>query len=125
MLYFVPPFFSADANAFHPSLQKADLVQRAWQIKRYALIICRGRRGCMVAGMLSVIGQNSAILDPRRRGKPAHKNLLTSYKLRYRCLQGLVKGAFPDEAIDTVEDLLELGMRKGYEMPDLTQKDAL
>ncbi|KAM5343265.1 hypothetical protein ACJ41O_014231 [Fusarium nematophilum] len=38
---------------------------------------------------------------------------------RYRCLEALVKGAFPDESLDTITDLAQLGQRMGYKMPSL------
>ncbi|PKS06245.1 hypothetical protein jhhlp_006991 [Lomentospora prolificans] len=37
---------------------------------------------------------------------------------RHRCLEALVKGAFPGEPIDTVADLRKLGQRRGYAMPE-------
>ncbi|KAF5026735.1 hypothetical protein F66182_1153 [Fusarium sp. NRRL 66182] len=39
---------------------------------------------------------------------------------RYRCLEAIVKGAFPDEALDHVSDLVQLGQRMGYKMPDVS-----
>ncbi|KAF4968203.1 hypothetical protein FSARC_4393 [Fusarium sarcochroum] len=39
---------------------------------------------------------------------------------RYRCLEAIVKGAFPDENIDNVSDLSQLGQRMGYKMPDVS-----
>ncbi|KAJ4248736.1 hypothetical protein NW762_012574 [Fusarium torreyae] len=39
---------------------------------------------------------------------------------RYRCLEAIVKGAFPDENIDNVSDLAQLGQRMGYKMPDIS-----
>ncbi|KAJ4018809.1 hypothetical protein NW752_005937 [Fusarium irregulare] len=39
---------------------------------------------------------------------------------RYRCLEALVKGAFPDECLDNVSDLAQLGQRLGYKMPNVT-----
>ncbi|KAI0161261.1 fungal-specific transcription factor domain-containing protein [Xylariaceae sp. FL1272] len=41
---------------------------------------------------------------------------------RFRCLEALVRGAFPDETLNSVQDLLELGQRKGYEMPSLNHE---
>lgn len=38
---------------------------------------------------------------------------------RHRCLEVLVRGAFPDDPLDTVQDLLNLGNRHGYAMPDV------
>ncbi|ETN44787.1 uncharacterized protein HMPREF1541_09662 [Cyphellophora europaea CBS 101466] len=38
---------------------------------------------------------------------------------RHRCLEALVKGLFPQERLDTVHDLLDLGRRHGCRMPDL------
>ncbi|XXH00975.1 hypothetical protein Hte_007326 [Hypoxylon texense] len=40
---------------------------------------------------------------------------------RFRCLEAIVKEAFPDEAIDSVADLMRLGQSRGYRMPDLSQ----
>ncbi|KAI0376735.1 fungal-specific transcription factor domain-containing protein [Hypomontagnella monticulosa] len=40
---------------------------------------------------------------------------------RYRCLEAIVKGAFPNEAVDSVADLVRLGESRGYPMPDLSQ----
>ncbi|KAI5857496.1 fungal-specific transcription factor domain-containing protein [Durotheca rogersii] len=40
---------------------------------------------------------------------------------RFRCLEALVKGAFPDVPTDSVSDLVRLGQSRGYQMPDLTQ----
>ncbi|KAF5012650.1 hypothetical protein FDECE_1281 [Fusarium decemcellulare] len=39
---------------------------------------------------------------------------------RYRCLEAIVKGAFPNETLDTVNDLAQLGQRMGYNMPNLS-----
>jgi hypothetical protein len=39
---------------------------------------------------------------------------------RYRCLEAIVKGAFPKETIEITADLLSLGERLHYEMPDLS-----
>ncbi|KAH6897070.1 fungal-specific transcription factor domain-containing protein [Thelonectria olida] len=39
---------------------------------------------------------------------------------RYRCLEAIVKGAFPNETIDSVAQLTQLGQRMGYQMPDLS-----
>ncbi|KAF4983836.1 hypothetical protein FZEAL_842 [Fusarium zealandicum] len=39
---------------------------------------------------------------------------------RYRCLEAIVKGAFPNETLDNVADLAQLGQRMGYKMPDLS-----
>lgn len=39
--------------------------------------------------------------------------------IRFRCLEAIVNGAFPDEPRSTVEDLVRLGSRLGYEMPQL------
>ncbi|RSL51869.1 hypothetical protein CEP54_011213 [Fusarium duplospermum] len=38
---------------------------------------------------------------------------------RYRCLEAIVKGAFPNETLDTVNDLANLGRRMGYTMPNI------
>ncbi|KAM0428512.1 hypothetical protein ACHAPT_006872 [Fusarium lateritium] len=38
---------------------------------------------------------------------------------RYRCLEAIVKGAFPNETLDTVADLQNLGRRMGYSMPNI------
>ncbi|KAI1372857.1 fungal-specific transcription factor domain-containing protein [Hypoxylon crocopeplum] len=40
---------------------------------------------------------------------------------RFRCLEAIVKAAFPDEASDSVTDLMRLGQSRGYCMPDLSQ----
>ncbi|KAI1391736.1 fungal-specific transcription factor domain-containing protein [Hypoxylon trugodes] len=40
---------------------------------------------------------------------------------RFRCLEAIVKGAFPNEPTDSVENLMRLGKSKGYSMPDLSQ----
>ncbi|KAM0531735.1 hypothetical protein ACHAP6_005561 [Verticillium nonalfalfae] len=40
---------------------------------------------------------------------------------RYRCLDAIVKGAFPNDLTATAEDLVELGRRMGYAMPDFSQ----
>ncbi|KAI1452848.1 fungal-specific transcription factor domain-containing protein [Annulohypoxylon moriforme] len=39
---------------------------------------------------------------------------------RFRCLEAIVKGAFADEATDSVADLMRLGQSRGYQMPDLS-----
>ncbi|KAJ4316104.1 hypothetical protein N0V84_008033 [Fusarium piperis] len=39
---------------------------------------------------------------------------------RHRCLEAIVKGAFPNETIDTVDDLANLGRRMGYTMPNIS-----
>ncbi|RGP74518.1 hypothetical protein FLONG3_6077 [Fusarium longipes] len=39
---------------------------------------------------------------------------------RYLCLEALVKGAFPDESLDSVNDLAQLGQRLGYKMPNVS-----
>jgi hypothetical protein len=41
---------------------------------------------------------------------------------RIRCLEAVVKGAFPNDDIATAEDVLRLGRRMGYHMPDLTDE---
>ncbi|KAI1269342.1 fungal-specific transcription factor domain-containing protein [Xylariaceae sp. FL1019] len=41
---------------------------------------------------------------------------------RFRCLEALVRGAFPNDTLHSVQDLLELGQRKGYEMPSLSHE---
>ncbi|KAH8176775.1 fungal specific transcription factor domain-containing protein [Sarocladium implicatum] len=38
---------------------------------------------------------------------------------RYRCLEAIVKGAFPDDATETTSDLVQLGHRLGCAMPEL------
>ncbi|KAF2092869.1 hypothetical protein NA57DRAFT_49272 [Rhizodiscina lignyota] len=38
--------------------------------------------------------------------------------LRYRCLDAIVRAAFPNDAIATVDDLRRLGKRLGYQMPE-------
>ena len=35
-------------------------------------------------------------------------------------MEALVKGAFPDECLDNVSDLAQLGQRLGYKMPNVT-----
>lgn len=40
----------------------------------------------------------------------------------YRCLEAIVSRAFPDDPIVTVADLLRLGERLQYDMPDLSYK---
>ncbi|ROT42652.1 hypothetical protein SODALDRAFT_20364 [Sodiomyces alkalinus F11] len=44
---------------------------------------------------------------------------------RYRCLDAIVKGAFPNDPTSTAADLLQLGQRMGYLMPDLAHSDQL
>ncbi|KAL2010805.1 hypothetical protein VTN00DRAFT_3523 [Thermoascus crustaceus] len=39
---------------------------------------------------------------------------------RLRCLEALVQGAFPDAPIRTTDDLLALGRRAGYAMPEVS-----
>lgn len=39
-------------------------------------------------------------------------------RVRYRCLQAIVKGVFPHDSIEATEDLLALGRREGFPMPD-------
>ncbi|KAM0293860.1 hypothetical protein ACHAO9_001546 [Fusarium lateritium] len=39
---------------------------------------------------------------------------------RYRCLEAIVKGAFPDETLDNVSDLAQFGQRMGFKMPDIS-----
>lgn len=41
---------------------------------------------------------------------------------RYRCIDSIVRSAFPEDATSTVPDLLRLGRRMGYAMPDLSEK---
>ncbi|KAJ9640755.1 hypothetical protein H2204_003044 [Knufia peltigerae] len=43
--------------------------------------------------------------------------------MRYRCLQALVNGAFPNDDTESVASLMQLGKRLGYEMPDLTEAE--
>ncbi|RSL57245.1 hypothetical protein CEP51_014262 [Fusarium floridanum] len=38
---------------------------------------------------------------------------------RYRCLEAIVKGAFPNESLNTVSDLENLGRRMGFTMPNV------
>ncbi|KAH6692277.1 fungal-specific transcription factor domain-containing protein [Plectosphaerella plurivora] len=40
---------------------------------------------------------------------------------RYRCLEAIVKGAFPGDQLTTTADLVQLGRRMGYTMPDLAE----
>ncbi|GAD98034.1 hypothetical protein ANI_1_1330144 [Paecilomyces variotii No. 5] len=42
---------------------------------------------------------------------------LETIRDRYRCLEAIVNSAFPDEPTRTVEDLLSLGNRHGFRMP--------
>ncbi|KAH8879925.1 hypothetical protein GQ53DRAFT_20306 [Thozetella sp. PMI_491] len=42
---------------------------------------------------------------------------------RYKCLEAIVKAAFPDEPTASAEDLLHLGRKHGFPMPDLAQED--
>ncbi|KAL1865765.1 hypothetical protein Plec18167_009307 [Paecilomyces lecythidis] len=42
---------------------------------------------------------------------------LETIRDRYRCLEAIVNSAFPDEPTRTVEDLLSLGNRHGFPMP--------
>ena len=44
------------------------------------------------------------------------------YLSRYRCLEAIVSGAFPHENTRTAKDLVELGQRLGYSMPDITNQ---
>ncbi|KAF2256084.1 hypothetical protein BU26DRAFT_444597, partial [Trematosphaeria pertusa] len=44
---------------------------------------------------------------------------------RYRCLEAIVKGAFPNEPTVTSEELVRLGMAKGFSMPDLSDRSAV
>ncbi|CVL02643.1 related to transcription factor, SIN3 binding [Fusarium mangiferae] len=39
---------------------------------------------------------------------------------RYRCLEAIVRGAFPNETLDHVSDLAKLGQKMGYKMPDIS-----
>ncbi|KAI1029195.1 hypothetical protein LB505_006274 [Fusarium chuoi] len=39
---------------------------------------------------------------------------------RYRCLEAIVRGAFPNETLDHVRDLAQLGQKMGYKMPDVS-----
>ncbi|KAM0327474.1 hypothetical protein ACHAQA_005762 [Verticillium albo-atrum] len=41
--------------------------------------------------------------------------------IQYRCLDAIVKGAFPNDSTATAADLLRLGRRMGYSMPDFSQ----
>ncbi|RLM00028.1 hypothetical protein CFD26_107762 [Aspergillus turcosus] len=43
---------------------------------------------------------------------------------RYKCLEAIVRGAFPNDGISTVLELIRLGERMGYAMPDLSQKSG-
>ncbi|KAJ6107317.1 hypothetical protein N7523_008640 [Penicillium sp. IBT 18751x] len=43
---------------------------------------------------------------------------------RFKCLEAIVRGAFPNDGISTVPDLIRLGERRGYAMPDLLQKSG-
>lgn len=45
---------------------------------------------------------------------------------RYRCLEAIIKGVYPNDATTTTDDLVQLGRRLGCDMPDLSsppQKD--
>lgn len=57
--------------------------------------------------------------SPRASGilRTVHAN---SFIRRLRCLEAIVKGAFPDEPVSTIPDLLALGRRKGFPMPELS-----
>ncbi|KXL49505.1 MAG: hypothetical protein FE78DRAFT_76247 [Acidomyces sp. 'richmondensis'] len=41
---------------------------------------------------------------------------------RYRCLDAIVRATFPNDATSTVPDLLRLGERLGYSMPELCER---
>ncbi|OIW25470.1 hypothetical protein CONLIGDRAFT_636536 [Coniochaeta ligniaria NRRL 30616] len=41
---------------------------------------------------------------------------------RYRCLDAIVKAAFPSDATETASDLWHLGRRMGYNMPDISSQ---
>ncbi|KAK3934295.1 fungal-specific transcription factor domain-containing protein [Diplogelasinospora grovesii] len=43
---------------------------------------------------------------------------------RYKCLEAIVRGAFPNDGISTVPELIRLGEHMGYAMPDLSQKSG-
>ncbi|KAI1097690.1 fungal-specific transcription factor domain-containing protein [Jackrogersella minutella] len=43
---------------------------------------------------------------------------------RFRCLEAIVKQAFPNEATDSVADLVRLGQSRGYHMPDSQSTEA-
>ncbi|KAI1330629.1 fungal-specific transcription factor domain-containing protein [Xylariaceae sp. FL0255] len=43
---------------------------------------------------------------------------------RFRCLEALVQGAFPNEALGSVQELMELGQRRGYSMPTLSKENG-
>ncbi|KAF7122768.1 hypothetical protein CNMCM5793_000878 [Aspergillus hiratsukae] len=43
---------------------------------------------------------------------------------RYKCLEAIVRGAFPNDGISTVPELIRLGERMGYAMPGLSQKSG-
>ncbi|KKA19860.1 hypothetical protein T310_6144 [Rasamsonia emersonii CBS 393.64] len=61
--------------------------------------------------------------DTLRHDLPAKARLYGSVETisdRLRCLEAIVKGAFPDEPISTIPDLLALGRRKGYAMPEVS-----
>ncbi|KEY72862.1 hypothetical protein S7711_04438 [Stachybotrys chartarum IBT 7711] len=49
---------------------------------------------------------------------------LDELSLRYRCLEAVVKGAFPNDDIATAAELVQLGRRLGYVMPDINHKAA-
>ena len=44
---------------------------------------------------------------------------------RYQCLEAIVKGAFPNESLDSVQDLERLGQRMGYKMPNLADRSRV
>lgn len=43
---------------------------------------------------------------------------------RYRCLDAIVKAAFPNDATESAFDLWQLGQRMGYNMPDISHQGA-
>lgn len=52
--------------------------------------------------------------------KPMQRHLINDPS--YRCLEAIVKGAFPNDATATTSDLVQLGHRLGYAMPDISSE---
>ncbi|KAF4987828.1 hypothetical protein FGRMN_10144 [Fusarium graminum] len=65
---------------------------------------------------------SSAAAKRRLRRIPDESHDLSD---RYRCLEAIVKGAFPDETFDNVSDLAQFGQRMGYKMPDVSDPNRI
>ncbi|CEI65565.1 unnamed protein product [Fusarium venenatum] len=83
---------------------------------------CRKRRCCINCVEHNVTCSYTAPRKTRFYGSvdDLSDRCQLTHCLSYTHVNPLVKGAFPNEALDTVNDLAQLGQRMGYKMPNIS-----